>query len=521
MTVAVSVHIDSKLAAPIVTRWEDQDLTARLWAKDPTVWFDPPRPETANRLGWLDLPSASRDLEPLIDSLARDARAEGITDIVLCGMGGSSLAPEVFAATLPAPENAPVLTVIDSTHPDAVAAVSASTSPSTTWYVVSSKSGGTLETLSLFRHFWSEADDVLEDTGSHFIAVTDPGSSLAALAAERNFRAVVLADPDVGGRYSALTAFGLVPAGLVGADVGRLLDSAAAAARACGPDVPAAENPGVLMGAAFGTASGVQVPTLYFDATAPATALPIWIEQLVAESTGKEDRGILPVAGGGVVPGGEATIVSIGSSPHEEATVLLRFDDPYDIGGAMFLLEFATAVAGEVISIQPFDQPDVQLAKTLAHEAMEGRLDASGPDPVSVAEAGPALTESLQSAGYVSIQAYLAPTPETDELLDRLASAIAMATDRYVTIGYGPRFLHSTGQLHKGGPAGGVFLQLLDEPQRTVPVPETDFTFNELVAAQATGDRAALFDRRRIVVAVDLGQDPDQIQDLITTVSDR
>jgi transaldolase/glucose-6-phosphate isomerase len=514
MSVTVSVDIDPQIMADAVARWEGDELVRRIWHKDPTVWFDPPRPETSNRLGWLNLPTSSEVLVEPVRALAEEARRAGVTDVVLCGMGGSSLAPEVFAASLPA-ASAPRLTVIDSTHPDAVSAVASSTDPAATWYVVSSKSGGTLETMSLFRFFWSQADAAVDDPGDHFIAVTDPGSSLAELAEERGFRAVFLADPDVGGRYSALSAFGLVPAGLVGIDIGLLLDSGREAARACDSDAPIAENPGFAIGVAFGNAGGVDVPTLYFDAAGPATALPAWIEQLIAESTGKENRGILPVAGGGIVPGAGATVVGIGSQPSGTASVSLRFDDSHDIGGAMFLLEFATAVAGEIIGIQPFDQPDVQLAKTLAHDAMEGRLATTGPDPVSPNDAVSALSDALAAPAYVAIQAYLASTVDTDDRLAELARVIAQRTDRYAPIGYGPRFLHSTGQLHKGGPAGGVFIQLLDRPSHHLEVPESGFSFNSLISAQAAGDRAALVDRGREVVAIELGDEVSTLDDVI------
>jgi transaldolase/glucose-6-phosphate isomerase len=426
-------------------------------------------------------------------------------------MGGSSLAPEVYAATLPVAAGHPGLTVIDSTHPDSVRSVARAADPSTTWYVISSKSGGTLETLSLFRNFWAVVSEFTDTPGSHFVAITDPGSSLRDLAADRGFRSIILADPNVGGRYSALSAFGLVPAGLIGADIPRLLDAGASAAVACGQDVPAEANPGFLVGATLGTATGVMIPTVYFAASRPARYFPIWAEQLIAESTGKEGIGVLPVAGGPPMPTAQATIVSVGSEALPGSDVEIFFEDPYDIAGAMFLLEYATAVAGEIMGIHPFDQPDVQLAKTLAHQAMEGQLTDSGEGPIAIntPEITSAVAKALtDSPSYVALQAYLDATPATDAALEEVREAFAAGTGRYVTAGYGPRFLHSTGQFHKGGGPGGVCVQFLDEPQSRQEVAEADFTFNELIEAQAIGDRAALVNRDRTVIAVNLGDDP-------------
>lgn len=505
----MTVHIDVGTPAPTstISRWDDEQRVQRLWSKDPTIWFDPEREEIANRLGWLDLPVTSADLIPVIDELAAAAVADGVTDLVLCGMGGSSLAPEVFAATLPVAPGHPALTVIDTTHPDAVAAVHDATDPSTTWYLVSSKSGGTLETLSLFRSFWASASEQLANPGDHFIAITDPGSSLARLADERGFRTTIIADPDVGGRYSALSAFGLVPAGIVGADVQRLLASARTAAEACGPSAPAASNPGIVLGVALGSAATSGRVVAHFDASDPAGSLPIWIEQLIAESTGKDGQGIVPVDGGPIPRTSDRSVtISIGEHPDARADIRIALDDPYDIAGAMFILEVATAVAGAEIGIHPFDQPDVQLAKTLAHQAMEGRLPDGGPEPVPLGSAVVDIDPDSPPL-YISVQAYVEAHEATDAALTELRDVLAERHDSFVTIGYGPRFLHSTGQLHKGGPPGGIFLQLVDRPRTTMPVPETEYTFNDLVSAQAAGDRAALAGRDRTVIAIDLGND--------------
>ncbi|GMQ98908.1 MAG: hypothetical protein BMS9Abin17_1441 [Acidimicrobiia bacterium] len=496
--------------APIVDRWRTDKLMDRVWQGDPTVWGPPGTPEITNRLGWLGLPQTSLPLIPVINDLAGEAIASGITDIVLCGMGGSSLAPEVFAKTLAGDPPNPTLTVLDSTHPDAIRAVARSTVPERTWYIIASKSGTTLETLSLFRFFWAEATDDLAEPGSHFIAITDPGSSLVGLATERGFRASIEADPNVGGRYSALAAYGLVPAGLVGADVRRILESASEAARQCAPVVPLLDNPAFVIGATLASRALNGTDKVQIVATPPVSAFPVWAEQLIAESTGKEGLGILPIAGGPAPSAAsDGTVVSIGSSVYEDADLSLLVDDGYDIAGAMFVLELATAAAGEILGIQPFDQPDVQLAKLLAASAMSGELETTSVAPMIVGspELATALGDALgdPQLSYISVQAYVKPDEATDAAIEALRTVLDTRFETYTTSGYGPRFLHSTGQLHKGGPPGGLFIQIIDEPEVHIDVPETDFSFNELIAAQAQGDRAALEDRGRTVVTISAG----------------
>ena len=501
-------------------RWNRDRLINRLWDHDPTVWSVEPVPEIEDRLGWLRLPATSRDLVPLIQQLHDAAVAEGITHVVLLGMGGSSLAPEVFASSLPRADNDPVLVVLDSTHPDAIAAVTAGTDPHTTWYVVASKSGTTLETMSFFHWFWSIADDALASPGSHFIAITDPGTPLDAIASQRAFRATISADPTVGGRYSALTAFGLVPAGLAGADIAALLDAAAQAAALCGPDIPLDNNPAFVLGAMLGTDALEGVDKAHIVANEPLSTLPIWTEQLIAESTGKDGKGIVPIAGGPYPSNAtDGAVVGIGGTPIDDTDFMLTVSNAYDIAGAMFILELATAIAGEILSIHPFNQPDVQLAKKLAASAMAGELDAPTIPPIAVSseELAGALGALLSQTNpsYVAIQAYLAPTTQTDQDIEAIRSFIDEAMSVYTTGGYGPRFLHSTGQVHKGGPPGGLFLQLLDTPSAVLSVPESTFTFNELIRGQAEGDLAALESNGRTVLSVDLGEEPQAGLDLL------
>jgi len=527
MTVSVAIDagdlqtaIDARLGA-----WSEANFGIRLWDRDPTLWFDPPRVEIDNRLGWLT-PGGREGLGP-IEAFAAEVTAEGLTDVVLLGMGGSSLAPEVFASVFNEVDG-PKLTVLDSTHPDSVKRVADAVDPATTLFIVASKSGGTLETLSFFRYLWARTSDTVESPGSRFVAITDPGSSLAVLASERDFRAVFLAPPDVGGRFSALIEFGLVPAALIGVDVSRLLAATDRAAFACGPDVPVEDNPALRLGAALGEFALAGRDKVIFQPQPQFAAVPAWIEQLIAESLGKDGKGILPVADGSPSPAPDRLPFIIGldgADPTPQPSITMTLGDAYDLGAAMYILEMATAAAGAVLEVHPFDQPDVQLAKSLAHAAMTDGIDGIDVDEWSLDtdDAVAHLKTLLSSAGpggYVSLQAYLQPTRVTEQRLDAIADAIAEATGAVVTIGIGPRFLHSTGQFHKGGPDSGVFLQIVDHPADDLKVPETEFTFGELIAAQSLGDQAALKDRGRPVGMVCLGEagaaDLPRLKDAIT-----
>ena len=512
MKISFSRELGSTVVAHEAAHWDADNLMARLWTKDPTVWFDPPVDEIENRLGWLDLPtSAQRHLDEL-DRLGASAVSEGITHVVLCGMGGSSLAPEVYAESLPQTDGHPNLLVLDSTHPDAVLAVDRQIDLTTTWFVISSKSGGTLETLSLFRYFWDRIQALSDSPGSHFIAVTDLGSSLEELAVGRGFRSVFLADPTVGGRYSALTAFGLVPAAIIGADVRELLYAGQAASALCRPETPIRANPAFVIGAAMATAAKTGRDKTRFVGTGFGTHFGVWVEQLIAESTGKDGHGIIPIDGGPDRPDAEDELVIVVGDHREGAPIQLELERPSDIAGAMFIMELATAIAGSVLGVHPFDQPDVQRAKEFARAAMAGDLPTTE-EPMSIRS--PHLLDEFeqllayQPASYISVQAYVAPTPTFDAQLVALRAILASAHGTATTVGYGPRFLHSTGQLHKGGPAGGLFIQLVDTPESDVLVPESGFSFKDLITAQAAGDRAALLAASRILISVNLGPDPD------------
>lgn len=523
--------------------WEDEQFSARMWAKDHTLWSAELVPELVDRLGWLWLPDSMRDLAAELPAFA-DEIAEIADHVVLCGMGGSSLAPEVYQSTFGNAPGRPELIVLDSTHPGAVHAAHDAIDPARAVFIVASKSGGTLETMSFFRYFWAVVSEITHDPGQCFIAITDPGSGLEQLATERGFRRIFLSPPDVGGRYSALTPFGLVPAALIGVDVVRLLDRADDMAAACGPEVPTANNPGLKLGAALGEAALAGRDKVTYAVSPKLAAFPGWVEQLVAESTGKDDKGIVPVAGEPVgtfdVYGSDRLFIHVmiaGDDPLGQPAafevlqaaghpiIRIVLDDVYDLGAEFYCAEVATAAAGSVLGIQPFDQPDVQIAKDLAKQAMspEG-LDADisevqAADPQALAAAWVEWMGTRRDNDYVSIQAYVPMGRAWDETLDRLQAGLRDKTRCAVTLGYGPRFLHSTGQLHKGGADNGLFLQIVTTPAAGLVVPETDFTFDRLVEGQAAGDYQALMNRGRRVLRVNLGTDVTAGLDALVSVA--
>ena len=487
------------------------DVAARLLRKDATLWGPEAEDEAAVRLGWLDLPASSRELIGRLTDLRAELVAEGLDRIVLCGMGGSSLAPEVICRTAGVP-----LVVLDTTDPGQVSA--AMTELGRTVVVVSSKSGGTVETESQRRAFlaaFAGAGLDEKEAGARFVVVTDPGSPLSETAAEMGARAVFLADPTVGGRYSALSAFGLVPSALAGADVGALLDEAEELAEHLNaPDNPALEL-GLTMGAA--AQAGRDKLTLA-DGDSAITGFGDWAEQLIAESTGKQGVGILPVVLESVdAPGANAAdaVLAVvgGSAPAPGPS--LGATGPL---GAQFLAwEYATAVAGRMLGINPFDQPNVTeskentsriLGEGLPDEqpaAVQGAVEIRGSGGVldgvdlsrndGVRLALDAMLAAIPPGGYLALMAYL--DRERDADAHALRAALARRTDRAVTFGWAPRFLHSTGQYHKGGPQTGAFLQLTGAVETDLQVPDQAYTFGTLQAAQAAGDRKALDDRGR------------------------
>jgi transaldolase/glucose-6-phosphate isomerase len=525
--------------------WKREGFSRRLWAKDPTLWADRQTPEITNRLGWLELPELMPGKSGRLSAFAEDVRADGFTSVVLLGMGGSSLAPEFFQKTFGNRPGCPHLSVLDSTHPAAVAAMERAVDLGRTLFVVSSKSGTTLETLSFFRYFWDKVGRRTNSPGRHFVAITDPGTPLGAMARERGFRRLFEAHPEVGGRFSALTEFGLVPAASIGMDIGRLLDEARGAATENGPGVPEDAASGIILGAALGEV-GMRRNKLTILTSASLKFFPAWLEQLIAESTGKDGAGIVPVADepllspegygedrlfvglglGGDDDGGglEAFMKAVREAGHPVIRIVLK--DLYALGREIFRWEIAVAAASSVLKVNPFDQPDVELAKELARSAMKGGQGRGGEADQAVetiaADDSGRLIAALESwlssdrAGdYVAIQAFLSPCEETQRALQGLRSGLLEKTGLATSVGYGPRFLHSTGQLHKGGPDGGLFLQLVDEPAPDLPVPETDYSFGKLVRAQALGDFLALRKKGRRVLRIGLKGDPGTALNLV------
>ena len=534
MSATVSYAL-ADLAEPVAERlraWERADFGTRLWEGDHALWSAEPAPELTDRLGWLRAPAAAAATLSEWRAFAEETRT-WCDRAVLLGMGGSSLAPEVFREIFGPAPGYPDVTVLDSTHPAAVREAAARLDPERALFLVSSKSGGTLETLSLFRYFWEQVGRVAAQPGSRFAAITDPGSGLESLAAERGFRRVFRAPPDVGGRYSALTAFGLVPAALLGMDVARLLSGAAEMMEECGPHRPPPDNPGLKLGAALGEAARAGRDKITFLTSPALAAYGAWAEQLLAESTGKRGTGLVPVtdepAGGYDSYGPDRLFIHLALAGDDPAgvpaaletlqavghpIVRITLDDPYDIGGELYRSETAVAAAGAALGINPFDQPDVQVAKDLANRAMSGEgepLPEEATDaarPPLLAAAWEEWLAGLRPGDYIAVQAYLPMDGPASPLLAKLRRALRDVHRTAVTVGFGPRFLHSTGQLHKGGADNGMFLQIVDRGGPDLPVPETDFTFGRLIAAQAGGDYQALIGQGRRVLRVDVGEDP-------------
>jgi transaldolase/glucose-6-phosphate isomerase len=514
-------------------QWRADDVACRLWRHDPTLWADEDTPEITNRLGWLDLPETMQETAEEIEAFA-DEVAPAFNDVVVLGMGGSSLAPDVFGKVFESKDGYPDLQILDSTHPEAVGALEAELDLASTLFIVASKSGTTTETLSFFRYFWDRLSKTTDAPGDHFVATTDPGSNLVEVAGERGFRRVFEAPSDVGGRYSALTPFGLLPAALMGLDLSTLLGRAWSASEASAFCVEAPNNAGLELGATLGELAEAGRDKVTFVTSESLSAFPAWQEQLIAESTGKDDTGIVPVDGEALADPdryGDDRVFVYFELTEDDATdtteavealadaghptLHFRLDDRYDLAREMYRWEMGVAAAGIVLGIHPFNQPNVEAAKRLAREAMQGDEEAgdtqtrtiSGDDEGALDRAVADWLDAGDDTSYVAIQAYMAPTPDVDGALRALQRTIRDETGLATTLGYGPRFLHSTGQLHKGGPPNGLFLQLVDTPANEVPVPETDYTFKELIEAQATGDDQALREANRTVLRVRVDDD--------------
>jgi transaldolase/glucose-6-phosphate isomerase len=540
-TAAASLGPLAASAPKQIARLEAESLPARLWKHDPTLWASPKdavgQYEVSIRMGWLDSPDKARKKLKEYTAFAREISKAKIERVLVLGMGGSSLTAEVFsvmqaAAGIQAPLS---LAILDSTDPAQVLEAAQNFPPEKSLYIVASKSGGTAEVMAAFEYFWK----LSKKDGARFIAITDPGTSLEALARKRGFRKIFSADPMVGGRYSALTDFGLVPAALLGVNLPRLLDRADWMRRQCEAHIPAARNPGLTLGAVIGEAALGGRDKLTVLADAPVSAFAGWIEQLIAESSGKNGKGILPVPlepiGSPQVYGDDRLFIYLRQSGEHDAAaatlqraghpvITLQISDYEEIGAEIYRWEVATAVACHILGVNAFDQPNVESSKQItrakiAEYQKKGKLREGKPawkkdglavfSPTAVKGASlrtvlKGFLKKAKKGGYVAINAYLPRTAEHIETLQRMRTAIRAQTGNAVTAGFGPRFQHSTGQFHKGGPKNALFLVITAEPAKDVAIPTQGLTFGTLIRAQALGDYEALIEAKRKVMRIHL-----------------
>jgi glucose-6-phosphate isomerase len=557
ITLALGAYAPAVAAAR--QRLAQDGVMRRIWAKDAALWSADPEEQAriGQRLGWLTIVDTMRERIPQLTAFADEVRRAGFTSAVVLGMGGSSLGAEVFSSDFTTAPGYPELYVLDSTDPQRVLMVHDGLDPRKTLYIVSSKSGTTMEVLALFKYFWGQVQGARGDrAGEHFITITDPGTPLEDLAREHNFRRVWTNPPDIGGRYGVLSYFGLVPAALMGVNLAWLLAQAKAEMDASGPDAEGADA-GLWLGAALGTLArqGRDKATFVID-DGIATFGP-WVEHLIAESTGKAGTGVLPVegealgppevygddrvfiylwsddGGGGV---GEA-LDALAEAGHPVITIELR--DKYDLGSQFFRWELATAVLGHLLGVNPFDEPDVAASKEHTQRLLdtyrqkrrlpeeepaveEGLISLYGGPEGSedLADALAGFLRQLQPGDYLALQAYLDPSDETLDLLDRLRTTLRDNLRVATTLGYGPRFLHATGQFHKGGPPTGVFVQITVDEAVQSRIPGEDYSFATLIRAQALGDLEALRARNRRVVRLHLAEAEEGLEQLAALIEE-
>lgn len=551
--------VDARLAA-----MAEGNIVARLWKKDASLWKNDPahRKVIEHSLGWLTVTEWMKDQLAGVEAFANEIRSSGeFTHVLLCGMGGSSLCPEVFRRTFGGINGSPQLAVLDTTDPEGLDLVAKQIDPAKTLFVVASKSGTTTEPLAFYKYWYEETRKLRKDPGRAWVAITDPGTKMVEMAEADAFRKIFLNTPDIGGRYSALSLFGMVPAALMGLDAGTLQARASAMARACSASTPLPDNPGARLGAILGEAALAGRDKLTLVADPKIESLGLWIEQLVAESTGKEGKGIVPVAGEPVEDvrdyGSDRIFVSValGTEPAAMTATLdalekaghpvvrLTMSDEYDLGAAFFQWEIATAVAGWILGIDPFDQPNVQESKDATKElleafakngslqeqsvfAREGSLTIYGAGEAMAGEADLVMKQflgSVQAGDYIALLDYIEETPAVEARLQKIRLFLRDSKRCATTTGYGPRFLHSTGQLHKGGADNGVFIQITAPDHLDQPIPGWGYGFSVLKQAQALGDFRSLATRGRRAVRIDLGNDVlkglDQLYILIASVA--
>ena len=529
----MTVHLGAygKVVSNTLRRLDAERVVPRIWERDYTVWK--PKPDgIIDRLGWLDLPSAMQEEASTMTAFTDEVRCAGFRHVVLFGMGGSSLAAEVLRQTCTSRDGSLKLIVLDSTIPEAVRETADAVDPAHTLFIVSSKSGTTIEPNVLYRYFRDVVDRKVgrEQAGANFVAITDSGTPLERLAQQEGFRRVVTPPSEVGGRYSALSHFGLLPAALAGADIRSLLGRGASMASRCLTESLVKENPGALLGAAMGALTREGRDKLTLITSPSVAAFGMWVDQLIAESTGKDGMGIVPIVNEPLTAtenyGDDRLFVYLhvegdGDDEVDEAVndlrdlghpvIVINLGDSHDLGGEFFRWEFVTAVAASILGVQPFDQPNVQASKEQTLEVLdeiEGTGELPKTDPTGSIED---LLRQAQTGDYLAIMAYVQPTPETESALTELRRNV---TGRYkiaTTLGYGPRLLHSTGQLHKRGPNTGLFLQIVSDDHVDVSIPGKDYSFGALATAQAVGDFRTLQRLGRRIVRVDARTIPELV----------
>jgi glucose-6-phosphate isomerase len=533
MTLKIDRSLSEELQSLVTAanaRLNASHAVERLWARDHRLW-NQDSTNITNRLGWLTIIEYMKDRVEDLRTFSTSAQKRGIRDVVLLGMGGSSLGPEVFRATFGPSRGFPRLWVLDSTVPGWVQQVTQAIDPARSLFILASKSGGTIEVMSLFAHFWEQVQQTSSHQGgAQFLAITDPGTGLEKLAAEHQFWRIFTNPPDIGGRYSVLSYFGLVPAALMGIDIPQLLSRATAMAQACRIQPLLGQNPGTELGATMASLAQAGRNKITVIASPQISTFGLWAEQLLAESTGKEGTGLIPVANEPIVsPTAYGTdrffvylrlkgdqnrrldgqIAGLARSGHPILTFTLQ--DRYDLAGEFFRWEVATAMAGHLMGIHPFDQPNVQESKDNTARVLES-IQSTGRLPeqatTTAEQAAARLKRQCRPGAYVAILAYTTPSSKVELAIRSLRRALISHHHVTTTASYGPRYLHSTGQLHKGGPKSGIFLQLIDPMTADLRIPGMPFTFRTLAQAQAAGDIQALQAHGQQAIVLPLGKKP-------------